>query len=117
MMALISSGMSLPSQSIVKTSLKTISNTWQEESHSDLLTSLELTKKFDLELGSLDIFDCISLTWVGDKGFKQIRLLLWIKVYSLVRPQCDVFLSNCQGRPNNRWLACIGTTSHKTWSW
>ncbi|KAL0758306.1 hypothetical protein Bca101_074456 [Brassica carinata] len=28
-----------------------------------------------------------------------------------------VSLSNCQGLPNSRCPACIGTTSHFTWSW
>jgi hypothetical protein len=31
-----------------------------------------------------------------------------------LNPSCLAFLSNCQGLPNNRWVACIDTTSHNT---
>ena len=41
-------------------------------------------------------------------------LLLSINEYLLVKPSCLTCQSNYHGRPSNKCLACIETTSHKT---
>jgi hypothetical protein len=39
-------------------------------------------------------------------------LILFVCLF--LKPSYLVFISRCQGLPNNRWVACIRTTSHKT---
>jgi len=51
----------------------------------------------------------------GVRGWSTNVFSLLVKVISLGRLLCMVYLSNCHGLPNKTWKASIGTTSHKTW--
>ncbi|KAK9094130.1 hypothetical protein Scep_025599 [Stephania cephalantha] len=57
----------------------------------------------------------VGLTSSGSlAGTSTIFTPLNIRVYLLVLPSCTTPLSNCQGRPSNKWQASIATTSHQT---
>ena len=52
----------------------------------------------------------------GVKGSKVMRSPLYIRTILLERPQIWASRSYNQGLPSSSWHACIGTTSHSTWS-
>jgi hypothetical protein len=59
-------------------------------------------------------FNWSSLTCFGVNGTRVIGCLLRVKEYLFVNPSCVALQSYCYGLPNNKWHACIGTTSQST---
>jgi hypothetical protein len=59
-------------------------------------------------------FNWCSLPCFGVNGTRLKGCLLRVKGYLFVNPSCVALQSYCHGLPNNKWHACIGTTSQST---
>ena len=61
-------------------------------------------------------FSYSSFICLGVKDTRFISLPFILNEYLFVTSSCINLLSCCYGLPSNKWLTCIGTTSHNTTS-